>query len=249
MEPFPIAPPAFAGDSRSVPAGNAFEWLRNGWAIFTAAPGIWVVIALIMLIGGALLNFLPFIGQFASLVLTPMLAAGALQACRNSAQGRGPAIADLFWAFQNRTGPLATLGVIYAVCVMVMLGAALALVGGGAFVGALFGLGGGPAGAVGGGVVAGFVAGLIVLLACIPLFMAIWFAPALVAFNEMAPIDALRASFFATLKNIGSTTVFSVVILVAMIPASLVAGLGWLILLPVVFGALYASYRDIFPAS
>ena len=41
-----------------------------------------------------------------------------------------------------------------------------------------------------------------------PLFMAIWFAPALVFFNRMAPVDALKASFNACLKNFLSLLVY-----------------------------------------
>lgn len=246
MEPFPIAPPPFAGDSRGVPSGNAFEWLRNGWAMFVAAPGVWVVIILIMLIGNALLNVMPLLGQVASLVLTPMLTAGALQACRNAAQGRAPAIADLFWAFSNRTGPLATLGLLYAASIAVLFAVVAAMMGGGAVLGASSH---GVAGAIGGGILATLGGIVIGLIASVPVFMAIWFSPALVAFNEMKPVDAMRASFFACLKNLGAITVLSIVFLFAMIPATLLAGLGWLVLLPVAFGALYASYRDVFPAA
>lgn len=249
MAPFPLAPPAFSGDSRRVPAGNAFEWLRNGWTLFVAAPVVWFFIALALLLANVILAMVPLFGQIASLVLAPMLAAGGLQACRNSAELRGPAFTDLFWAFQNRTVPLATLGLIYLAGMAALVAVSVVLVGGGAFAGALFGGGHSTAGAVGGGLFASLLAGLIVLLAGIPLFMAIWFAPALVAFNDMAPVDALRASFFACLKNLGAIVVFSIVFVVAGFFATLLAGLGWLILLPVVFGALYASYRDVFPTA
>ena len=249
MEPFPIAAPPYAGDSRQVPSSNAFEWLNSGWATFIAAPGVWVVIALIMLIGNIFLSMIPILGQIASLVLMPMLTAGALHASRQAAQAQEPAVTDLFWAFQNHTGPLAMVGLLYAAGLAALAAVTLVVVGGGAFAGAVFGGSLGTAGAVGGGVVAGLVAAVIVLVASVPLFMAIWFAPALVAFNDMAPVAAMRASFFACLKNIGPITVFSLVFMVAAFFATLPAGLGWLLLLPVVFGALYASYRDIFPTA
>lgn len=249
MEPFPIAAPPYAGDSRQVPSGNAFEWLKSGWATFIAAPGVWVVITLIMLIGNILLSMIPILGQVASLILMPMLTAGTLRACRRAGEGQEPAITDLFWAFQNRTGPLAAVGLLYTAGLAALTAATFVVVGGGAFAGALFGGKMGTAGAVGGGVVAGLVAAVIVLVASVPLFMAVWFAPALVAFNDMAPVAAMRASFFACLRNIWPITVFSLVFMVAAFFATLPAGLGWLLLLPVVFGALYASYRDIFPAT
>lgn len=252
MQPFPLSAPAFAGDSRHVPAGNAFEWLQRGWTIFAGAPGIWVVIALIVLITNFLLMLVPIIGQAGSLVLTPMIAAGTLNVCRKEAlakDGEEPRIVDLFWAFAHRTGPLATLGVIYMCGMVLLLVMAALLTGGGAFLGALFGGSRGVGGAIGGGLVAALLAAFVVLIGSVPLFMAIWFAPALVGFHDMAPFDALRASFFACLKNFGAITVFSVVFMIAAFFATLFAGLGWLVLLPILFGALYASYRDVFPAS
>ncbi|MEO8409310.1 MAG: hypothetical protein ABI478_01970 [Propionivibrio sp.] len=36
MDNFPIPAPAFDGQSRTVAAGNAFEWLKQGWAMFVA---------------------------------------------------------------------------------------------------------------------------------------------------------------------------------------------------------------------
>jgi uncharacterized membrane protein len=83
----------------------------------------------------------------------------------------------------------------------------------------------------------------------VPLFMAIWFAPALVFFNNMPPLDALKASFNACLKNMLVFLVYGLIVLVLMFFAALPAGLGFLILIPVLSGSVYASYRDIFLAN
>jgi hypothetical protein len=46
----------------------------------------------------------------------------------------------------------------------------------------------------------GFLLGAMLwLLLSVPIVMAIWFAPALVLFNNMQPVDALKASFNACL--------------------------------------------------
>ena len=79
--------------------------------------------------------------------------------------------------------------------------------------------------------------------------MAIWFAPALVFFNNMPPLDALKASFNACLKNILAFLVYGLIVLVLMFFAALPAGLGFLVLIPVLSGSVYASYRDIFLAN
>ena len=46
---FPIPAPAFNGASRIVPPGNAFEWLRQGWALFVTNPGMWIVLTIVLM--------------------------------------------------------------------------------------------------------------------------------------------------------------------------------------------------------
>ncbi|MBL8439647.1 MAG: hypothetical protein JNK96_00340, partial [Betaproteobacteria bacterium] len=91
--------------------------------------------------------------------------------------------------------------------------------------------------------------GMLMSIAMIPLIMAMWFAPALVYFNAMAPIAAMKASFAACVANWLPFLVFSIILTVLCFFATLPLGLGFLVLLPVFSGALYASYRDVFPAS
>ena len=39
---FPMLPEAFSGECREVDPGACFDWLRQGWAMFLANPGIWI---------------------------------------------------------------------------------------------------------------------------------------------------------------------------------------------------------------
>ena len=79
--------------------------------------------------------------------------------------------------------------------------------------------------------------------------MAMWFAPALVFFNNMSAPDALKASFEACLKNAVPFGVFALIVMVLTVFSALSAGLGLFVLSPVLAGANYASYRDIFVAN
>ena len=79
--------------------------------------------------------------------------------------------------------------------------------------------------------------------------MATWFAPALVFFHDMKPLDAMKASFAAGAKNWLAMTIFGVFLVVVLFFAMLPLSLGLLLLLPVFSGAVYASYRDIFVGS
>ena len=90
---------------------------------------------------------------------------------------------------------------------------------------------------------------LLSLALSVPLFMALWFAPALVFFNNMLPLPALKASFNACLKNTLAFVVYGLIVLVLMFFAALPVGLGFLVLIPVLAGSIYASYQDVFVAN
>ena len=79
--------------------------------------------------------------------------------------------------------------------------------------------------------------------------MAVIFAPALVFFNKMAPVPAMKASFAACAENWLAFLVYGVFLFVLAFFAALPIGLGFLLLIPVTTGALYAAYRDIFPGT
>jgi uncharacterized membrane protein len=80
----------------------------------------------------------------------------------------------------------------------------------------------------------------------IPLVMAYWFAPALVALNGYAPFEAMKTSFSACLKNVLPFLVYGLVGLVLAVVATIPLGLGWFVLAPLGMASMYASYRDIF---
>jgi uncharacterized membrane protein len=93
---------------------------------------------------------------------------------------------------------------------------------------------------------AGFAA-LIGLVLFTLLMMAMQYAPMLVFFNNAPPIAAMQLSISAFTRNIRPMLVYGITYSFLAILASLPMFLGWLVLLPLTFTSLYASYRDIFP--
>jgi len=83
----------------------------------------------------------------------------------------------------------------------------------------------------------------------LPLLLLFWFAPALVVFHRLRPLAALHASLQACLKNGLPLLVYGMILLTLTFIAVLPAGLGMLILVPVLAGSVYAAYRDIFLAT
>jgi len=90
---------------------------------------------------------------------------------------------------------------------------------------------------------------LVSLALSVPVFMAIWFAPALVFFNNMQPVAALKSSFDACMKNVLPFFVYGLIMTVLMFFAALPVFLGFLVLVPVIVGSVYAGYRDVFVAN
>ena len=244
MEHFPITAPEFNGHCRTVPAGNAFEWLKQGWAIFMANPVIWVAISVVFFVIYLGLSMIPLIGQLAANVLTPALGAGWLFACQKVSNNGTLEIPDLFAGFKQNSQNLLMLGVLYTVAMLAIFAVAVVLGGGGLASGLAMGNTAGVGMALGGMMLA-----LLVSLALsVPLAMAMWFAPALVVFNNMQAVPALKASFNACMKNMWGFLVYGLMTLVLCFFAALPLGLGFLVLVPVLAGTLYASYRDIFVA-
>jgi uncharacterized membrane protein len=248
IESFPITAPPFNGDSRTVSAGNAFDWLRQGWALFIVNPGSWIAMMLILIVIFLGLAIVPLIGQLAAHLLTPVLFAGMLLACQKASNEEAVEVTDLFAGFKrsgSNSGNLVMLGVLYMAGMLAIFLIVGVLSGGSMAGGMMMGRSAGLGMALGGML----LAMLIALVLSVPLMMAIWFAPALVLFNNMQPVPALKASFNACLKNTIPFLVYGLITLVLCFFAALPIGLGFLVLGPVIAGSIYASYRDIFVAT
>ena len=242
---FPMTPAPFRGESREVDPGACFDWLRQGWAMFLANPGVWIGSTVLLLVILMAISIVPLFGQIAAHLLVPLFGAGMAQVCRHIASGQSAEVGDLFAGFRHGGGPLIMVGVFFVAGVFGIAFIAFLLLSGGV-------LGGVVTGRVGGfGIAFGGVmlAGLLVMLLSVPVIMATWFAPLLVFFHDMTPLAAMKASFSAGARNWLTMVVFGVFLVVALFFAMLPLGLGLLLLLPVFSGAVYASYRDIFPGA
>ena len=245
MENFPIPAPAFDGRSRAVSAASGFEWLKQGWVLFLVNPAIWVAIALLLLLILIGVQIVPWVGTLATFLLTPLLVAGLLQAARKASDGVKLELTDFFVGFRKNSRNLVQVGVLYMVG-MLLVWMVVMMVGGGSVAsGMLMGNAAGAGLALGGML----LSMLISVLLTVPLFMGVWFAPALVLFNDMDAVDALKASFFACLKNMLPMAIYCVFVLVLAFFAALPVGLGFLVLIPVIGASIFAQYRDIFVAN
>jgi uncharacterized membrane protein len=237
------APKNFLPTGRALPPGRGWAWIAEGFDFFRRQPGAWIAIILITALVFIGLALIPILGSLAGMVLAPVLAGGLLVACREQDEGRGLKIAHLFAGFSERFGTLVSIGFIY-----LGITVAIALVVGlltGAGMWTLLGGDADPAAVAGAGLTL-LLAILVMLGLLLPVFMAIWFAPALALFHEQGPGEAMKASFIACLRNILPFLLYGVVLFLLAIAASIPFGLGWLVLGPTMAASLYTGYRDIF---
>lgn len=230
-------------------AGQGWEWIKQGYALFMKSPILWVVLLSICVVAAVGISSVPVVGEPLVSLLMPVVLAGLMAGCRSLEQGEELELAHLFIGFKRHTSHLVALGGISLVSQYLIFGAMM-LTGGATLVGLL--MSGQPdtdpnvvMQALAG---AGFAMLLGVVL-FILLMMAMQYAPMLVFFNNVTPVQAMKLSLRAFLHNIGAMLVYGLTFLLLAILASLPMMLGWLVLLPLVFTSVYTSYRDIFPAT
>ena len=227
---------------RAVGAGQGWTWIAEGFGLFRKAPGIWIALVVILFVILVVLAFIPLVGAVASFLVVPVLVGGLLLGCQSLQSGGELEVAHLFAGFKAHTGNLVVVGALAIAGWIVVMLPVVVIVGTGAVVALLRGDAAGAA-AMGGSVV---LAWLVALALSIPIYMALWFAPALVVLRGLTPIEAIKESFFGCLKNILPFLVYSIVLMVLGIVASIPLGLGWLVLGPTLIASVYVSYRDIY---
>lgn len=227
---------------RAVGAGQGWTWIAQGFDLFRKAPGIWIALVVILFVILVVLAFIPLLGAVATFLVVPVFVGGLLLGCQALQGGGELEVGHLFAGFKAHTGNLIVLGALAIAGWIIVMLPVVVIVGAGAFLAAIRGDAAGVA-ALGGSFM---LAWLVALALSIPIYMALWFAPALVVLREMAPIEAIKESFMGCLKNILPFLVYSIVLIVLGIVASIPLGLGWLVLGPTLIASVYTSYRDIY---
>ncbi len=230
---------------RSVDAGRGLSWWTEAWPLFTKAAGMWIVLTLIFIVLLVVVGIIPLLGGFAISLTMPVFGGGLLLAARKVDGGGTLEVGDLFAGFKDKLSSLLVLGALVMVGGLV-IGGAGAMLGMGAMFGIMAGGANNSAGTMLASLGAGMFALLIMLGLGLVLSMAMWFAPALVVFRNVPPVDALKKSFSACMMNIVPFLLFSVLYIAAAIVASIPFGLGWLVLLPVMLLTVYVAYKDVF---
>ena len=239
---------AYVPGGRGVAATRGWDWLTEAWELFKAAPGMWIAMVVVFAVIYMVASMIPFFGMFVTFLAGPVFGAGFVIGCRAIEEGRELEFAHLFAGFQQRFGQLVAVGALYlAAWIAVIL--VVALITGAGMV-ALFAGGAGAPGEprTAAALTTLLLAVLLAMALMLPVLMAIWFAPSLVVFHDLGPIEAMKDSFTGCLRNVVPFLVYGAVYLVLAILATIPLGLGWLVLGPMTAASVYTAYRDIYLA-
>ena len=233
---------------KGVPTGRGIGWITDGFGHFKSSPLAWIGAVIVFIILVIVVQLIPLLGSLLINIFFPVFVGGLMLGCREQDQGGAFRIDHLFAGFsQPCFGRLAILGVLYFIASIILVVLMFIM---------LFFLLGGT------GLIEQFQSGqleqalsdpkpillasLIGALIAMPLLMAEWFAPVLVAFQDISPINAMIMSFKACLVNVMPFFIYGIIGFILFIIATIPLFLGYLILMPVLFASVYVAYKDIF---
>ena len=246
-----------------VPARQGTQWVKLGIQTFFRQPLALAGLFFMFLAVISVVNLVPVVGNILAMTLLPAATLGLMAAGREATDGKFPMPSILlsgFRAGRKELVAMLTLGALYALSIVVVLGLS-ALIDGGQF--AKLYLGG-----------ASMTAEILkeadfqwaVMFSSalfIPVSLLFWHAPALVHWHGEPPIKSLFFSFVACMRNFGAMTVYSLtwlgVFVLVSIAVSLIAALtgsvelvatlmypAAMVLAAMFFTSLYFTFRDNF---
>ncbi len=248
-----------------VPAKHGVQWVKLGMRTFFRQPLALSGLFFMFLAVASLLSLVPLVGNLLALVLLPGITVGFMAASRDAHEGRFPMPWVLITAFRQGKPALQamlTLGALYAVCIIAVLGVS-ALVDGGHFANIyLFG------GNLSADVLKDdrfLAATALAALLYVPVSLMFWHAPALVLWHQVPPVKSVFFSLMACRRNVGAFVVYGLawagVFLGSSIAVATVATLFAdpsmaaaimmpmaLLLASMFFSSLYFTFADSFEA-
>jgi uncharacterized membrane protein len=251
----PDAPPHAEGADkcletpRSRPAGQGWLWITEAWQIFKRQPGAWIGALILFYLIIILLGMVPLIGGLTVTILSPMLAAGLMIGARRQDRAGRFELSHLFAGVARYPGQLALLGLLYlllAIGILMIVG----LIFAGVFAFTTTRI---DPSVMNPTDIDLFLATpllvlplLVAMLLGIPLAMAMFFAPSLVALDHVPVLEAFRLSLVGCLKNILPFLVYGLIAMLMIFIGSLPLLLGLLVVIPVLAISIYTAYRDIY---
>jgi hypothetical protein len=247
-----------------LPASQGVRWLVDGFAIFLKKSVLLSFLVLGYWLSMAVISAIPLVGQLAGLLLIPAFSVSLMNACRLVDRKEVLPPPVLFSGFHRNLQTLMTLGLIYILALLAILGLSALFDEGQLF--RIFIMGEAltreamekPS---------LMASSRLTCILLVPVILAFWFAPVLAAWHDMSAGKSLFFSLIACLRNWRPFLLYALAIgvictLVPPLIGVLLLGAGGdggqvlprviyvlvcLIILPTVYASFYISYRDIFP--
>jgi hypothetical protein len=230
---------------------RSFVWLRTGWTGFATNLGGWLALSILFMLVVLLLSMLPFAGLSLIMLLMPFFLTGLLVTAHKSTVDSLAQVEDMLLGFHDRrlrlpllwlgmwmvAGTLLIFLILYPLSWIAINAWYVTSPDGNVTAAALEMLNASP--------VRLLVQGGVIVV----VVMVFFYAPPLLIFANMTPLESMLLSLQACLKNILPLLLFGIMTLVLGILASFVFGLGFMVLIPILSGASYASFCDVFGAS
>ncbi len=229
---------------RDVSAAHGWYWVRDAFKLFGKNPAIWIALTIVLIILWIVLGKVPFLGPIVLGLTYPALFAGLMAGARKVERDGELELADLFSGFRVNTNQLLIVGAVGLVLQIVFMGGMM-----------LAGIKEPPMPAS--GQAPDFAAMqaylsdialpvLIGMALWVPITAALWFTSALLIFNKMSAVDAIKWSFYACIANIIPFLIYGLVMFGLMLLVPFTLFLGMLVLVPVLIITYYTAYQDIF---
>ena len=241
-------------------------WLKDAAAMLAAARIPWLMLLLSYYLIQLLVGIIPLAGPLAMVVLRPVFTVGFLAAAWTQERGGQPEIRHLFRGFGANLWALLPIGVMLIVGTMAAV-LATALVDGGVLLEAITS-NARPDEALAANTRVE-LAMLFAILVALPTLLAMWFAPALVVFQDCGPWQAMLTSLRVAIANWRPVAVYGMLLFFcgAVLPGIAIAVIALIVppfaapyvialtVVPYVFLFVaaqtisdYVAYRDIFHA-
>lgn len=215
-------------------------YLSRGYEIFKRNPWLFIGFTVVYFVIALIMNLVPVIGPIISGLLSPALVIGFGIIANKLDKGENASLSNGFDGFK-KIGPF----VIYA---LIILGLVLlfALVIGGTTLIQIFtgGMSDDPAALIEFFTNKGMFFIIPILIFSIIYYIAFIYAPFFIYFEDMQPLDAIKASFTLALKNPLPLFLLLILLGIILIIAMILLFLPILAAIPVMYSSIYAAWKD-----
>lgn len=232
------------------PAANAgMAWIRQGWSVFKEAPVVWSGMTAAAFLAIMFASQIPYVGHYLVELLSPLLVAGYMAACRAAEEKQPVTFLHLAAGFSQARFPLLVVGGIYLLGALLIDVIMRAL--GGQGLQDMLQLAQKPqdmspeqAQELLSGALPVLMLGMLMYT---PLLLATWFAPALILFDAYKPVNAMWWSLWTCTVNWRPLALYTLVLgTVGLLALLIPFGLGLLVFMPWAMISTYAAYRALF---